>query len=51
MVVDTGVEGKILTSSENNGIRWRDGERLEDLFEDRCDRLRKAGRGGGRPAG
>jgi non-ribosomal peptide synthetase-like protein len=46
MVVDTGVGGKILTSAGNNDIRWRGGERLEDLFEDRCDQLRKAGRGG-----
>jgi len=26
-------------------IRWRDGERLEHLFEDRCDRMRENGRG------
>jgi non-ribosomal peptide synthetase-like protein len=46
MVVDTSADGKILTSAGDNGIRWRDGERLEDLFEDRCNQLRKAGRGG-----
>lgn len=45
MVVDTGVNGKILTSAGNNNIRWRGGERLEDLFEDRCNQLRRAGRG------
>jgi non-ribosomal peptide synthetase-like protein len=27
-------------------IRWRPGERLDDLFEDRCDRLRAEGRAG-----
>jgi len=26
-------------------IRWRDGERLQHLFEDRCDRMRENGRG------
>ena len=46
MVLDTGLEGKILTSAGDNAFRWRHGERLEDLFEDHCDALRRAGRGG-----
>ena len=46
MVLDTGHEGKILTSAGDNAFRWRHGERLEDLFEDHCDALRRAGRGG-----
>ena len=46
MVLDTGLEGKILTSAGDNAIRWRDGERLEDLFEDHCDELRRSGRDG-----
>jgi non-ribosomal peptide synthetase-like protein len=39
-------EGTILTSGDKGGIRWRPGERLEDLFEERCDGLRRAGRDG-----
>ena len=46
MVLDTRLEGKILTSAGDNAFRWRHGERLEDLFEDHCDALRRAGRGG-----
>jgi non-ribosomal peptide synthetase-like protein len=46
MVVDICVDGKILTAEGDNAIRWRDGERLENLFEDHCDELRRAGRGG-----
>ena len=46
MVLDTGLEGIILTSAGDNAFRWRHGERLEDLFEDHCDALRRAGRGG-----
>ena len=41
MVLDTGLEGKILTSAGDNAFRWRHGERLEDLFEDHCDALRR----------
>src|SRR5579871_606140 len=37
--------GKILSSPDGHGIRWRDGERLETVFEERCDALRRAGRG------
>ena len=37
MVLDTGLEGKILTSAADGGVRWRPGERLESLFEERCD--------------
>jgi non-ribosomal peptide synthetase-like protein len=46
MVLDTGVGVTILTSAGDNAIRWRDGERLEDLFEDHCDKLRRSGRDG-----
>ena len=41
-----GADAKILTSPGDNAFRWRHGERLEDLFEDHCDALRRAGRGG-----
>jgi non-ribosomal peptide synthetase-like protein len=40
-----GGSGKILSSPDGHGIRWRDGERLETVFEERCDVLRRAGRG------
>src|ERR1700722_17174642 len=40
-----GGSGKILSSPDGHGIRWRDGERLETVFEERCDALRRAGRG------
>lgn len=30
----------------DQSIRWRPGERLDELFEDRCDRLRAAGKAG-----
>lgn len=46
MVIDIGEDLKILTSSGGNEIRWRHGERLADLFEEHCDELRRAGRGG-----
>jgi non-ribosomal peptide synthetase-like protein len=46
VVIDMGVDAKILTSPGDNAIRWQYGERLEDLFEDHCDALRRAGRGG-----
>jgi len=42
----TRTEATILTSADKEGIRWRPGERLEDLFEERCDGLRHAGRDG-----
>jgi non-ribosomal peptide synthetase-like protein len=38
-------DGKILISAGDNTLRWRAGERLEDLFEERCDALRRAGHG------
>ncbi|MGP4002613.1 Pls/PosA family non-ribosomal peptide synthetase [Streptomyces sp. 8N706] len=40
---------RVLASGRDQTIRWRPGERLEHLFEDRCDRLRESG-AGGRPA-
>ncbi|MGE5758743.1 MAG: amino acid adenylation domain-containing protein, partial [Gemmatimonadota bacterium] len=30
----------------DHAVRWRPGERLEQLFEDRCDWMRETGRGG-----
>jgi len=45
MVLDISVGGKILTAGDNR-IRWQAGERLADLFEERCDGLRASGRGG-----
>jgi len=45
MMVDICVDGMILISEGDNAARWRDGERLENLFEDRCGELRRAGRG------
>ncbi|NMR31190.1 amino acid adenylation domain-containing protein [Arthrobacter sp. SF27] len=39
-------EGAVLTSdAPDHSIRWRPGERLERLFEDRCDQLRIQGLG------
>ncbi|MCU1533515.1 MAG: peptide synthetase, partial [Arthrobacter sp.] len=39
--------GTVLTSAApDQAARWRKGERLERLFEDRCDRLREEGLGG-----
>ena len=46
MVIDIGVDAKILTSSGGNEVRWRHGERLADLFEEHCDELLRAGRSG-----
>jgi non-ribosomal peptide synthetase component F len=46
VVIDIEADAKILTSPGDNAFRWRHGERLEDLFEDHCDALRRAGRGG-----
>ncbi|MDT0447818.1 Pls/PosA family non-ribosomal peptide synthetase [Streptomyces hesseae] len=38
--------GGLLTCAGDDGsVRWRDGERLEHLFEEQCDRLRAQGRG------
>lgn len=39
-------EGTVLTSAApDQAARWQQGERLDQLFEDRCDRLRAEGRG------
>ena len=39
-------EGTVLTSAApDQAARWHQGERLDQLFEDRCDRLRTEGRG------
>src|SRR6185437_3181520 len=36
--------GRVLTcDGYDDSIRWRPGERLEHLFEERCDRLRRQG--------
>ncbi|HSL36787.1 MAG TPA: hypothetical protein VK883_08165, partial [Arthrobacter sp.] len=45
---DSGaVEGTVLTSATpDQAARWQQGERLGQLFEDRCDRLREEGLGG-----
>src|SRR5580658_2515986 len=38
-------DGRVLTcAGYDNAIRWRPGERLEQLFEQRCDALRQHGR-------
>jgi non-ribosomal peptide synthetase component F len=37
----------ILKSADYQGIRWRQGERLEQLFEERCDALRRSRQDGG----
>ncbi|WP_354170045.1 Pls/PosA family non-ribosomal peptide synthetase [Arthrobacter sp. UYEF36] len=40
------VEGTVLTSATTDqAARWQQGERLDQLFEDRCDRLRDEGLG------
>ncbi|MET4135564.1 Pls/PosA family non-ribosomal peptide synthetase [Pseudarthrobacter sp. PvP090] len=40
------VEGTVLTSATpDQAARWHQGERLDQLFEDRCDRLRDDGLG------
>lgn len=39
--------GLVLTSSlPEGGVRWRPGERLDQLFEERCERLRMDGQSG-----
>ncbi|HEX3963666.1 MAG TPA: Pls/PosA family non-ribosomal peptide synthetase [Trebonia sp.] len=44
LLADPGgrAEASVLVSADPEGIRWRPGERLEDLFEERCDQLRRA---------
>jgi non-ribosomal peptide synthetase-like protein len=37
-------DGTVLSSADDSGIRWRPGERLEQLFEARCDALSQEGR-------
>jgi non-ribosomal peptide synthetase-like protein len=40
------LDARVLTCAGFDGaIRWREGERLEQLFEERCDGLRQQGRG------
>ena len=45
MLSDGGsAEGTVLTSAApDQTARWHQGERLDQLFEDRCDRLREEG--------
>ncbi|MDR7082903.1 non-ribosomal peptide synthetase-like protein [Arthrobacter ginsengisoli] len=47
IIADSGaVEGTVLTSAASDQTaRWHQGERLDQLFEDRCDRLRDEGLG------
>jgi len=40
----------VLKSADHRGIRWRQGERLEQLSEERRDALRRARQDGGRLA-
>src|SRR5882672_11535632 len=41
------LDGRLLTcDGYDNSIRWRPAERLEGLFEDRCDLLRRQGQAG-----
>jgi non-ribosomal peptide synthetase-like protein len=46
LLLDPGgpAEASVLASADTEGIRWRPGERLEDLFEERCDQLRRTNR-------
>lgn len=37
-------DGLLTCAGHDGSVRWRDGERLERLFEERCDRLRAQGR-------
>lgn len=40
----SSLQGTVLTSADlDQAVRWRQGERLDQLFEDRCDRLREQG--------
>ena len=40
------LDGRVLASADyDDSIRWREGDRLEWLFERRCDWLRRQGRG------
>ncbi len=39
-----GTAGVVLGARSGERFRWREGERLHQLFEDRCDRLREEGR-------
>jgi non-ribosomal peptide synthetase-like protein len=41
------LDGLVLTcAGYGDTVRWRDGERLEQVFEGRCDELRRRGQGG-----
>ncbi|MFF7727431.1 Pls/PosA family non-ribosomal peptide synthetase [Streptomyces sp. NPDC008001] len=39
-------DGLLTCAGDDGSARWRDGERLEHLFEEQCDRLRAQGREG-----
>ncbi|MBV9023672.1 MAG: amino acid adenylation domain-containing protein [Streptomycetaceae bacterium] len=40
------MDGSLLTCADfEDSLRWQDGERLEQLFEDRCDELLRQGHG------
>ncbi|GDY51696.1 hypothetical protein SVIO_023190 [Streptomyces violaceusniger] len=38
-------DGLLGCAGWDGSVRWRDGERLEQLFEERCDRMRARGTG------
>ncbi|CAM5398049.1 Pls/PosA family non-ribosomal peptide synthetase [Streptomyces abikoensis] len=38
-------DGVLTCAGDDGSVRWREGERLERLFEEQCDRLRAQGRG------
>lgn len=40
-----GLDPVLVSAASDQSVRWRQGERLDQLFEDRCDRLRLAGQG------
>jgi amino acid adenylation domain-containing protein len=42
----SSTNGAVIHAAAEQEIRWRSGERLEHLFESRCDWLRHQGRGG-----
>ena len=46
--IEVGSAGNsaLLCVGDGQPVRWRSGERLEQLFEDRCDQLRVAGQDG-----
>ena len=42
----TGLGPVLVSAAPDQTVRWREGERLDQLFEDRCDRLLEQGHGG-----